>query len=111
MNLYHWEDKPFSISDIIKNITQKYKDHPSIRSLKRNCKGISYFSFQQFSVGEVIKVVKNLKDSKAVGGDILTKIWKECEFTFDIITAYINKAIETGNFPDSLKMANVTPVF
>ena len=25
--------------------------------------------------------------------------------------ACINKATETGNFPDSLKMANVTPVF
>ena len=111
MNLYNWEDKPFSISDIIKNITQKYKDHPSIRSLKRNCKGISYFSFQPFSVDEVIKVVKNFQDSKAVGGDILTKIRKECEFTFDIITARINKAIETGNFPDSLKVANFTPVF
>ena len=39
MNLYHWEDKSFSISkesDIIKNITQKYKNHPSIRSLKKN---------------------------------------------------------------------------
>ena len=87
MNFYHWEDKPFSIpkdSDIIKNITQKYKNHPIIRSLKRNCKGISYFSFQPISVDEVIKVVKNLKDSKAVGGDILTKILKECEFTFDI---------------------------
>ena len=60
---------------------------------------------------EVIKVVKNLKDSKAVGGDIPTKILKKCEFTFDIITACINKTIETGNFPDSLKMANVTPVF
>ena len=87
MNFYHWEDKPFSIpkdSDIIKNITQKYRNHPIIRSLKRNCKGISYFSFQPISVDEVIKVVKNLKDSKAVGGDILTKILKECEFTFDI---------------------------
>ena len=60
---------------------------------------------------EVIKVVKNLKDSKAVGGDIPTKILKECKFTFDIITAYINKAIETGNFPDGRKMDNVTPVF
>ena len=30
---------------------------------------------------------------------------------FDIITACINKVIETGNFSDSLKMANVTPVF
>ena len=59
---------------------------------------------------EVIEFVKNLEDSIAVGGDIPTKILKECEFTFDIITACINKAIETGNFPDSLKMANVTAV-
>ena len=62
-------------------------------------------------MNEVIKVVKNLKDSKAVGGDIPTEILKECEFTLHIITACINKPIETGNFPDSLKMANVTPVF
>ena len=60
---------------------------------------------------EVIKVVKNLKDSKAVGGDIQTKILKECKFTFDIITSCINKATETGNFSDSLKMAKVSPVF
>ena len=60
---------------------------------------------------EVIEFVKNLEDSIAVGGDIPTKILKECEFTFDIMTACINKAMETGNFPDSLKMANVTPVF
>ena len=114
MNLYHWEDKPFSISkdsDIIKNITQKYKTHPSIRSWRRNFKGISYFSFQPISMDEVIKVVKNLKHRKAVSGDIATKIPKECQFTFDVITACINKAIETGNFPDSFKMANVTPVF
>ena len=60
---------------------------------------------------EVIKVVENLKHSKAVSGHIPRKILKECEFSFDIITACINKAIETGNFPDSFKMANVTPVF
>ena len=115
MNLYHWQDKPLSISkdfDIIKNITQKYKNHPSIKSLKRNSgKGISYFSFQPISVDEVIKVLKNIKDSKAVGEDIPTKILKKCEFTFDIITACINKAVETENFTDSRKMANVTPVF
>ena len=75
MNLHHWEDKPFSISkdsDIIKNITQKYKNHPSVRSWKRNFKGISYFSFQPISMDEVIKVVENLKHSKAVSGHILT---------------------------------------
>ena len=114
MNLYHWEDKPFPISkdsEIIRNITQKYKKHPSIRSWRRYFKGVSYFSFQPISMDEVIRVVKNLKHSEAVSGDIPTKILKECKFTFDIITACINKAIETGNCPDSFKMANVRPVF
>ena len=78
-NLYLQEEKPFSIfkdSDIIKNITQKHKNHSSIRSLKRHCKGVSYFPFQPIFVDEVLKVVKNFKDSKAVGGDIPTKILK-----------------------------------
>ena len=66
----------FKDSDIIKNITQKLKNHSSIRSLKRHCKGVSYFPFQPIFVDEVLKVVKNFKDSKAVGGDIPTKILK-----------------------------------
>ena len=48
----------------IKNITQKYKKHPSIRSSKRYCKGISYFSFQPISVDEVLKLLKILSIAK-----------------------------------------------
>ena len=36
---------------------------------------------------------------------------KECEFTFDVLTNCINKSIEAGYFPDSLKLANVALVF
>ena len=36
---------------------------------------------------------------------------KECESTFDVLTKCINKSIETGYFPDSLKLANVALVF
>ena len=39
-----------------------------------------------------------------------TKILRECEFTFDVLTNCINKSIETGYFPDSLKLVNVAPV-
>ena len=38
----------------------------------------------------------------------MTKILKEFEFTFDILTKCANKSIEIGFFPDSLKMANAT---
>ena len=39
------------------------------------------------------------------------KILKEYEFTFYVLTKCVNKSIETGYFPDSLKLANVAPAF
>ena len=60
---------------------------------------------------EVKKTIQDVKANKAVGGEIPTKILKECEFTFDVLSNCINKSIETGYFPDSLKLANVVPVF
>ena len=74
-------------------------------------RGISNFSFRPVSFEEVKKIIQDLKTNKAVGGKIPTKILKEYEFTFDVLTNCINKSIETGYFPDSLKLANVTPVF
>ena len=55
--------------------------------------------------------MRDLKTNKAVGGEIPTKILKECEFTFDVLTKCVDKFIETGYFPDSLKLANVAPIF
>ena len=55
--------------------------------------------------------MRDLKTNKAVGGEIPTKILKECEFTFDVLTKCVNKFIETGYFPDSLKLANAAPIF
>ena len=60
---------------------------------------------------EIKKIIRDLKPNRAVGGEIPTKILKECEFTFDVLTKFINKSIETEYFPDSLKLANVTAVF
>ena len=52
-----------------------------------------------------------MKNNKSVGGEIPIQILKESEFTFEILTNCINKSIETGCFPDSLKEANITPIF
>ena len=114
LNLHHWEDKnspPSSTSDKINDIIKNYEKHPSICKIKSKCRGISSFSFWPVSVEEVKKIIRDLKTIKAVGGKILTKILRECEFNFDILTNCINKSIETGYFPDSLKLANVSPVF
>ena len=114
LNLHHWEDKtspPSSTSDKTNDIIKNYEKHPSNCKIKAKYRGISSFSFRPVSVEEVKKIIQDLKTNKAVGGEILTKILKECEFTFDVLTNCINKSIETGYFPDSLKLANVAPVF
>ena len=79
--------------------------------MKTKYRSIGNFSFRPVSVEEVKKIIRDLKTNKAAGGEIPTKILKECEFTFDVLTKCINKSIETGYFPDSLKLANITPVF
>ena len=46
-----------------------------------------------------------------MGGEIPIQILKEGELTFETLTNCINKSIETGCFPDSLKEPNITPIF
>ena len=60
---------------------------------------------------EVKIVIRDTENNKSVGGEIPIQILKESEFTFDILTNFINKYIETGCFPDTLKEANITSVF
>ena len=51
------------------------------------------------------------KKQKAVGGEIPVKIFKKCGCIFDILKNCIIQTIETSNFTDCLKTANITPVF
>ena len=43
--------------------------------------------------------------------EILVKIFRNCGNIFDILENCINQSIETSNFLDYLKMANITAVF
>ena len=67
-------------------------------------------TFEPASKDEV-KKIKDLNNTKSVGGEIPTKILKECEFTFEILTQCINKSFTSGKFLDCLKQANVSPIF
>ena len=82
-------------------------------TISRITKNIQTFvtSKNVLSVDKVKKIIRDLKTNKAFGAEIPTKILRECEFTFDVLTKCVNKSIETGFFPDSLKLANSTPLF
>ena len=48
--------------------------------------------------------------NKAASGEIPLKVLKECDFSFHFLTNYVNEAIKTEKFPDSLKLSNIAPV-
>ena len=35
----------------------------------------------------------------------------KCDFVMDNVTVCVNEALKTGSFPDSLKCANVRPIY
>ena len=72
---------------------------------------VKKFAFQLVSKEDVKKVIKHLKTNKSVGGEILTQILKEKEFTFETLENCINQSLKTtGEFPGSLKLGNLTPI-
>ena len=114
LGLNHWDDhylSPTKGDDRIDNIIKRYKNHPSIKNIKAKFNSVRIFSFQPVSVDDVKTVIRDLKNNKSAGKEIPIHILKESEFTFGIFTNCINKSIETGCFPDSLKAANITPIF
>ena len=68
-------------------------------------------SFRPISEDEIKNMIKDLKNSKSVGGEIPIKILKECEFTFEILTKCVSRSFAKGEFPDCLKQAKVSPIF
>ena len=111
LDLHHLEDKtssPSNTSDKINYTIENYEKHPSICNMKRKFKGISKFSFRPASVEEVNNIIQDLKTNKADGGEILSKILKEWEFNFDVLSKFVNNKMSKLKKP---KLGNVTPVF
>ena len=89
---------------------KKFKNHPRIVKIKNKYLIKEKFSFQTVSVKDAENVIKSIPGNKASVGDILLQILKQTRFTYQILTNCINDAINKGVFPDSLKIASITPV-
>ena len=90
-------------------IIKKFKNHPSVLKIKSKYLTQEKFSFQPVSVKDVENIIKNIPRNKALGGDISIQILKQSGFTYQILADCINDTINKGVFPDSLKIANITP--
>ena len=85
-----------SNQDYLDITIRKYEKYPRIQMIKQNFSIPKKFSFQPVSKDEAKKIIKDLKNSKSVRGEIPTKIFKECEFTFEILKQRVNKSFASG---------------
>ena len=107
---------PFVGDDAIIFILEKYKtyhNHQSIIAIKKFCREHKTFNFETIKGDDILKKIKYLDRSEtSQNGDVPTKMFKENgEFLTGFIYSALNEAIQSGNFPSSLKWAEVTPIF
>ena len=103
-----------NISDPILKAIVRYRNHPSILTIRKVCKKSHKLSFSCSQVGKKdIEEIQRLDRKKAAQeSDILSRIIMEnsdifCEY---LLSGFID-AIDKSLFPKALKQANITPVF
>ena len=67
-------------------------------------------SFQQVTLVDVRKTIKDIRLDKSSSGDIPAHILKQCDLCSQALIC-INQSIVSGTFPDSLKLVNISPVY
>ena len=104
------ETEPVShnIGDPLMKAIMKYRFHPSIVAIKKNCNSGLSFSFSQVERHEIMKEINNLKTNKTTQStDMPTKRIKE---NSDIFEDFIFGNYKKFYFPNYLKNAIITPV-
>ena len=99
--------------DIGKDFVFDKDTHPSIVKILDHKENDTTFNFEHVHTDFVCKTIKSFNVKKATGVDsISVKILREgCDVLSQRITALVNKSIDCVIFPDSLKQAQVCPIF
>ena len=91
----------------------KYRDHPSIITIKRFRYPTVPFHFSYIDKKTVLKIIRSLSKNKASQEtDMPVRVVKEnAEYFAEIICSQFNESINSSKCPLSFKLANITPVF
>ena len=102
------------LTDLVDISIGKHKNHPSVLKIKEVIGNINTtFEFHRISEEEVIAEFKSLETGKSttfnhIPGNILKD---NVDIYYEKVTKIINDNIENNNFPDTLKLADVNPIF
>ena len=107
------ESQAEGTGDVIDNIIEKYKLHPSILLIKENVNIENSFKFSDSTEDEIYSKIKRLDPKKAcMENDIPAKILIGCN---DIVSGYLsniyNESKESEKYPTTLKTADITPIY
>ena len=101
-----------SVEPIDKAI-MKFQFHPSILLIKIKRNTSNSFSFTEIETDDVHKEIRSLNSKKSgTQYDIPAKILKKCaSSTAPALQKLFNEIWRIGNFPDKLKLADITQIF
>ena len=90
-----------------------FKSHPSIKTINERLRINDQFQFSEISVETMFNEISKLDLAKATPKDSIPgKIIKDNIIAFSVIlTEHFNKMLQTGEFPEKLKLAYVSPIF
>ena len=100
--------------DLVEKCINKYKFHPNILLIKNRIKIQNLFSFHAIDRNDIMSELLKIDPKKATtGNSIPSKTLKlSADISADILqNLFNNMLLSTGNFPDNIKLANITLVF
>ena len=102
-----------NFDDPVDRAIEMYKYHPSIILIKQKIGNQNKFSFEPVALTDVVKEINDINPNKSSSKDsIPPKMFKiSSEATANILQKLLNDSLETGMFSDTLKLADITPVF
>ena len=101
------------ITDPADKAIEKYTFHPSIFLIQKHLKNHDFFSFKTVEIGDIEKEIKNINPKKATtSNSIPPKIFKKfSKVSASVLRKLFNDSIEKGDFPQNLKLADITQVY
>ena len=109
---HEYEGISRNISNPILKAIVKYRNHPSIKAIKRVSNSNDLFSFDIFLLDREnnLKEISSLDHTKACQeSDIPTKIIKEkADIFLEVLHLSFNASVNEGTFPSVFKFADVT---
>ena len=102
-----------NIQDPTEKIIVKYQFHPSILINKNKIENTNTFRFKLVMLSDIKNEINGLNPNKATThNNIPPKIlWQSAEVTGNTLQLLFNNAISNSEFPENLKLTDVTPVF